>query len=216
MPYATLTIGRVRYNAIKTLREGRHFYLSEADAKDMYDSDIVKPADEEHAVALKQHEAALHKFDESVTVSKGVEIRRDTGGLRKSKVLIDEVFIGRTRHEVEAGRATHFVSEERDKQHPAPRRPEIPTYESWFKSKAAEHRTWRAELITSSGSKAIALPEPFDWSWGFPIAVAIDLLEGLEQEGWKLVSVSEDRGLYSGADATNESYPTRVRYLLHQ
>lgn len=216
MTYATLTFGRVRYQAIETLQDGRTIYLSQGDARDKYERDVVQPVTERNTSALERHDADLKKFDKSVAVTKNVEVRRDTGGLRKSKVLIDEVIIGGTRHEVEAGGASRFVTAEREKRHPAPPQEAIPSYESWFKSMSAERRTWQAELATSSGSKTMALPEPLDWSWGFPIAASINLLEDLERDGWKLVYVSEDRGLYAGTDASYESYPTRVRYLLHQ
>ena len=32
--------------------------------------------------------------------------------------------------------------------------------------------------------------------------------------GWTVAHVSEDRGVYLGADVPDESYVTRIRYLL--
>jgi hypothetical protein len=51
--------------------------------------------------------------------------------------------------------------------------------------------------------------------WGFPLIEALRELNRLEEQGWKIVHVSEDHGLYQGADTADEAYLTRVRYLLH-
>jgi hypothetical protein len=217
MSYATLIVGRVRYKAIQVTEETETTrYLTELDAREMYEKDVVQPIIDLHNQALAEHEAALKKFDESVKVNEGVEVRRDTGGFRKTTAVVDEVFIGRSRHEVEVGRGLRFVAREREKLNPIPQKGTVVACEAWFKSKAMDHRTWRADIVLSSGTTPVQLPEPLDWFWGFPSASVNKLLEDLELDGWKLVQVSEDHGLYAGTDAPNESFPSRVRYLLHK
>lgn len=52
-----------------------------------------------------------------------------------------------------------------------------------------------------------------DWS-GLPHAALMRTLNRLGQDGWRVVSTEEDKGLYLGVDTQDESFPTRVRVLL--
>lgn len=71
-------------------------------------------------------------------------------------------------------------------------------------------------MVTAADRTAIELPADMVWDWGYPVAAALAELDRLESQGWKIIHVSEDHGLYQGADANDEAYLTRVRYLLHR
>jgi hypothetical protein len=58
------------------------------------------------------------------------------------------------------------------------------------------------------------LPAIWNWKFGFPIEDALKILNDLAGKGWRIVSVSEDRGLYKGATNQTDSAVTTVRYLL--
>jgi len=75
-------------------------------------------------------------------------------------------------------------------------------------------RTWRAELFVDGASLAIATPPDVDGAWGLPVDWVLAELEALERQGWTVLHVSEDRGIYAGRDCPEEALPTRVRYLL--
>jgi hypothetical protein len=53
-----------------------------------------------------------------------------------------------------------------------------------------------------------------DYGQGVPLKGITEVLNRLALDGWAVVSTSEDKGLYEGADAARESYPARIRYLL--
>jgi hypothetical protein len=77
-----------------------------------------------------------------------------------------------------------------------------------------EIREWRAEFIVPAEVSEIPIENAPRRGWGFPITEALRELDRLEKQGWRIVHVSEDHGLYAGADTTDEAYLTRVRYLL--
>jgi hypothetical protein len=83
---------------------------------------------------------------------------------------------------------------------------------SWYASLKKEVRTWQAEFVGPDGTSPITLGTE---GWAFPVSIALQELNKLERQGWKIVHVSEDHGLYQGVDTADEAYLTRVRYLLH-
>jgi hypothetical protein len=100
---------------------------------------------------------------------------------------------------------------------PAPKPGYAPTppFDPWWKyQEKKRYRVWVAELITAAGTTPVDIGDAVRGRWGFPVQAAMRLLEQLGNEGWRLVHVSEDHGLYNGADARDEAYLARVRYLL--
>lgn len=81
------------------------------------------------------------------------------------------------------------------------------------KPKLKRRRTWAAELFLPEGRERLGF-EPDDWPYGLPIDEVAEVLNRLAGEGWKVLHVSEDRGLYTGPDTESDSYVTRARYLL--
>jgi hypothetical protein len=71
---------------------------------------------------------------------------------------------------------------------------------------------WAAGLYL--GGTFESLPAIWTWNFGLPIEDALRILNDLAAEGWRVVSVSEDRGIYRGATNQTDSAVTTVRYLL--
>lgn len=74
---------------------------------------------------------------------------------------------------------------------------------------------WAADLFLPPGQEPLEL-DPTDFTYGFPIQEVTDTLNELADEGWSVVHVSEDRGLYAGNHAASDAYVTRARYLLER
>jgi hypothetical protein len=58
------------------------------------------------------------------------------------------------------------------------------------------------------------LPAFTNWTFGFPIDGALEILNQLTAEGWSVAHVSEDRGIYKGQTNQTDSAVTKTRYLL--
>lgn len=74
-------------------------------------------------------------------------------------------------------------------------------------------RTWQGELFLPSGREALDI-EPLDWPYGYPIEEVTATLNRLAHDGWQILHVSEDRGLYRGDDTQSDAAVTKARYLL--
>src|SRR4051794_20749273 len=101
MTFATLVFGRVKVPMVQIGVDGTTRYLRQSEAEDHYQAHVVAPKKAVHEEALAEYKRALRDFDKHVSITEGVEVRRDTGGLRKTRVLVDEVTIGLKTHEVE-------------------------------------------------------------------------------------------------------------------
>lgn len=89
--------------------------------------------------------------------------------------------------------------------------------ERWENGAEVEHdRGWRCYVVTSSGQASRRQVEMSNTWSGVPIETITTQLNELAADGWSVVAVSEDRGLYLGIDAHDESYPARMRYLLER
>jgi hypothetical protein len=100
--------------------------------------------------------------------------------------------------------------------------------EAWRQEESARgpaRREWSAETTVSEGSiweaswcdaggthkLDVDLGSPVG---GIPVQGLVTLLDRYGAEGWRVLHVSEDRGVYQGTDVPDESYVTRIRYLL--
>jgi hypothetical protein len=78
-----------------------------------------------------------------------------------------------------------------------------------------EERSWETRWYDASGGRSVDA-NLTNWRDGFPAEGIIALLDSYATEGWEVLHVSEDKGVYRGADALDEAYPARVRYLLRR
>lgn len=220
MTYATLAFGRVKYFLYNVGDARLEKFSSHDDAREFFSRTVDAPW-KAYREATTARETEREKFIDRSKVRTWYQIQQATGGRGKPprpRMPIDEVDVDGQTYQVPPSTANDFIRAEFDRRYPATKKPagEAPNWPSW--STAAdpkEVRTWAAYFIGPDGSSAIELPSDMSWDWGFPIQEALRQLNRLEQAGWKIVQVSEDHGLYTGADAANEAYLTRVRYLLH-
>jgi hypothetical protein len=85
--------------------------------------------------------------------------------------------------------------------------------QAWCReAEVTENRGWEALWYDSAGWQI--LEGKLAWRFGVPIEATVAYLNRYAAGGWSVVSVSEDRGVYFGTDAADESYVTRIRYLL--
>ncbi|MHB1519609.1 MAG: hypothetical protein ACYCYQ_15250 [Acidimicrobiales bacterium] len=213
--YATLVLGRVRFDAVEVTIDGEIKHLEEPEAKSYFKEQIADPAIREHETAEGNVARQRDEFVTSAVVSKSVEVVKPVGRFRKETVLVDVVEFKGRRFERPPGSGRHFVQAEAEKRFPNLPPPDRPDFLAWWINSKEEVRTWQALLFTAEDE----LPVEFTvsaWTWGYPTKGVLKLLDQLSSDGWNLVHVSEDRGLYTGADALNESYPTRARYLLEK
>lgn len=75
-----------------------------------------------------------------------------------------------------------------------------------------ESAAWGAELFI--GGTRRRLPDIESWSYFFPMDSVAATLNDLAGEGWSVVHVSEDRGLYTSDIVQNMSAPVAARYML--
>jgi hypothetical protein len=222
MKYATLVIGRTKYRAVAVTEDGESRELLYEEAKDYHSRVISAPW-----VAFNSNrEAAQSK---RATFKEACEVRTNQEALEEYNAQprrfgmvkgdppeqVDFVLIEERTHKIPKGTANRFIEEEAYRRYPDPQPPsgKCSDFDQWFNINSKDKRTWKAEFIRGERSELLVF-DALDWSWGYPIAAAMRELDRLAREGWKLVHVSEDHGLYAGADAADEAYLTRVRYLL--
>lgn len=96
--------------------------------------------------------------------------------------------------------------------------PKVWQFAEWRESQhgptAEERRRWIGIAYHADGREEQLTVDLVDWCEGVPLKGIAHTLNQFSGEGWTVVSTSEDKGLYKGADARSESYPSRMRFLL--
>lgn len=213
MSHATLTLFRVTLWAVEVRdRDGRSRHLEEPAARADFEQ---TPAWLEYTRKMDAQRDRREEFERSARVERDVQVRRDTGGILKSRVKVDFVWFGDDRHEVKAGSGDSFVRRHALEVHPE--LVEVPDpFDRWYAARRQRYLAWRAVLITGSCTEPVALgldPEPPTAEAGFPTETAMRELDRLAEKGWRLLHVSEDHGPPDPPRwATGQV--TRVRYLL--
>lgn len=77
-----------------------------------------------------------------------------------------------------------------------------------------EQRGWRARFF--DGEQWHREDDPTSADFHVPTEAIVSTLNRLAGQGWNVVHVSEDHGLYRGMDIADESFVTRIRYLLRR
>lgn len=71
---------------------------------------------------------------------------------------------------------------------------------------------WAASLYL--GDEPEQLPAFPSWDFGLPIEGVLEVLNRIAADGWRVVHVSEDRGVYAGITNRTDASVTKARYLL--
>jgi hypothetical protein len=204
MAYATLVFSRIKYEIAEVEEDDRTHQLTKDAAEKYYELHV--------SAAWKRQQAALADL---IKEWKQKAVVRDRG----RRAYYQEVVINGEVFQSQPGQADQVIVRQATQrfvqEHGELGNPPLP-FPQWFLTRRKEVRSWRAEMVTASDRTAIELPADLAWDWGYPVAAALAELDRLEIEGWKITHVSEDHGLYQGADATEEAFLTRVRYLLHR
>lgn len=129
---------------------------------------MTGPAERSYQEELERQRQARSAFIRSAVIHEPPATRK----VRKLPADTEQLTLGGTVHTVPAGGVERFIREETARRHPAPPKPEVTPFETWFRQNSEERRVRR---------------------------------------GWFM---SEDHGLYNGADSLDEAYLTRVRYLM--
>jgi hypothetical protein len=217
--YATLAFRRVRYKVFEVAGERREKF-EYGEAKEYFDKEIEQPW-QAYLYTEARRSKVEQAFRNRVEIRHWQEIERSTGGLFKPPrptKPVDEVILNGQVVQVEPGKAEDFVDAEARRRFPVQEPPSVgqaSNFEQWYQGIQKEIREWRAEFIVPAEVAEIPIENAPRRGWGFPITEALRELDRLEKQGWRIVHVSEDHGLYAGADTTDEAYLTRVRYLLH-
>jgi hypothetical protein len=106
----------------------------------------------------------------------------------------------------------------------APVKASDPAYETWRAGQPPPGEVviqsfpdrWRASLFVETGRKDIDLKTGGGWDSSFPEIEVLGALNRFAKEGWRVISVSEDKATSVGPDHGPESRTTAVRYLLER
>jgi hypothetical protein len=91
-------------------------------------------------------------------------------------------------------------------------------FAAWIKTVKREQtvRTWVGGFVEDGVESTVDLGQPTQWASGIPAKEITLHLNRLARNAWRIIHVSEDRGIYVGRDANNDSAPTTIRYLLQR
>jgi hypothetical protein len=195
------------------------------------------PAATDEAEALLLHHASLHtaradhaqsmhdewqsRLHELTDETKVVKITRKEGsfGSRVEKVVAVLTFPDGSTREGSTAEVPTILYDECVRVHGD--QPHVPTqeedFDTWLNETGAvgiEQRVWVGLEIDPDGTEREFEEDPDGWRFGAPLVGINRELNRLAADGWVVVSVSEDKGLYLGSDSPDESYPSRIRYLL--
>jgi hypothetical protein len=212
MTYATLAFRRLRYNAVKVTEAGQTRHLGEEAAQEYYAREVTGPAEQIYQQELAKQRKARMDFASTAVMHEPPTVRKE----RKAREGTDRVTLAGTNYDVPTGTVERFIRKQADNRYPDPPKPQVKEFASWYRLTAQERRVWQGWLLTADGYE-LATEELTTWGGhAFPVQDALRQLDKLQQEGWRLVHVSEDHGLYQGVDVSDEAYLTRVRYLLER
>jgi hypothetical protein len=204
--FATLVVGRVRLQGRRV--DGR--WVAEADLPEAYELNAEKDM-----ARQAKHLEATHRAGQEAYLRSLNFVRGDRAQQRRGWHVIATAPDGTTFSAADQDTVLHDARLYWDQQPPAAT-PQRLSYQQWLGDQLNDpRRDWQAELVHGDGQcEPQNLGESSSSWWGAPLVGIAALLDDLTSQGWQLLHVSEDRGLYSGADVGEESYPTRQRYLL--
>jgi hypothetical protein len=211
--YAFLAITRVRVEFV-ALADGTEINLGPAGPepalREYFEQRIVPVLHQEYEESLRSWRASLEQFRAAVTVDRR-SVKTGVFGQREERVELH----------FPDGRALELYPEEADEEiarrfvteHRKPSSSTL-TFEEWAERAAPTSRwrtEWRATYFADGMSRDLTV-EADEWIYGAPLEAILNILNALGAAGWKLMTVTEDKGVYSGVESANSAAPVRLRY----
>jgi len=136
------------------------------------------------------------------------------GGRRGTKVTVDRVTLtDGTLREFALGTAATEIEKEYRRLYTPPLL-QGEDYASWRRGVTVQPiRTWAGSLYLDGDRQDLNF-DPGSYLGGIPLQAILYELNLLSEQGWTVIHVSEDKGLFVGDDTDNDAYVTRVRYML--
>ncbi len=155
--------------------------------------------EQQRATWLRQHVKVRVNAAEEVQVS----------AFRKETHYFDEVSVDGLIARLPVGQAEPRISDLAEAKFPNP----TPLSVTISEEKRAEVRSWEGSW--ASGGTYSTIPTPQDLQWNsIPTLWVLAELDAKAREGWRLLHVSVDHGLYKGRHARLAAGPESIRYTL--
>jgi hypothetical protein len=172
--------------------------VQDAAVRDLYQSEVGDAAAADNA-AWEESKEAWHQ-----------QVRID----RKRKVTVVEA--PGWREEYTSETTDDWIKGELNRAHDGLHpRPGHPSILEWVAGFEPERRLgWRG-WFRVGGETRVVLDFTSNWKSGAPDEI-VDLLTAYGDDGWRVVSTSEDKGLFTGDVANDVNGAIRIRYLLER
>jgi hypothetical protein len=180
-----------------------------------FQDEVKGPIVERYETALEDWEDAFADWADRVEFT-AERIRSPGGG----RVAVTRIHLpGGQTHDVDPGHEENYLRDQFSSTVlPRPDLNEYLDLDRWIEDSGAQltsdQRGWHGRILFADHDQEIEDPELGHWFYGFPARAVLNTLNRLSGEGWRVVSVSEDKGLYLGEDASKEAGPVAARYLL--
>lgn len=214
MSHATLTFSWLPHEQVIVTSDGHTMGIRENDARDYHLSHVVIGTQQANLDNRESTHQAREAFRSLATVQENVERSRPAAGQATRKYMIDLVTIGEQALEISPGEGMAYIREETRRRYPEPPDVVPPDFDTWWTDNKADSNGWECAFVTAAVSSSIAIGGAISVDPEYPLQTAMAQLDRLEREGWRVLQVSEDRGLSTGLDGAEEARVIRVRYLL--
>lgn len=154
--------------------------------------------EEEREQWRSEHTEVREKLSEEVS----------TGTFRKEIRYFDEVVVDGEVTRTATGQGEAKARRLAERQFPAAKELKVDITEERF----AEEQTWEASWTTGERYESVPAPEKVWWN-SIPTSWVVAELNARAREGWQLLHVSVDEGLFKGRVARLAAGPETVRYL---
>ena len=213
MSHATLTFSWLPHEQAMVTSDGHTMGIRENDAREHHLNQIVIGTQQANLDNRERIRQAREAFRSLATVQENVERSRPAGQSTR-RYMIDLVTIGEQVLEIAPGEGIAYIREETRRRYPEPPDVVPPDFDTWWADNKADSNGWECAFVTAAVSSSIALGGAISVDPEYPLQTAMAELDRLEREGWRVLQVSEDRGLSTGLDGAEEARVIRMRYLL--
>lgn len=167
--------------------------------------------DAAHSVAAAEVEhARQHWLANQVVTRVRVVEQVKTGTFKSEDRYHDELTVDGETQRLSAGSAPARAEQLSRERFPAPKLSRVSVIPG------ERVRTWTGKWYTADDEVMLQPPDELAWEYGLPTGWILREMDTLIAQGWSLRHVGEDHGLYAGADAHDEAFVARIRYLFER